>query len=178
MTTADGPATAEERLARMEERLHRLEDHVAIFQLMATYGPCADSGSGDVVEALFTADGSYDSGIETFEGAASVREMIESLPLHRELMAGGCAHMVTMPVVWVSGDRAVALCHGQLLRHRGDGFEVWRTSATRWELERTPEGWKVASRVNRLLDGDESARDLFRRGVLEVSGGPTAAAPA
>jgi hypothetical protein len=160
-------AATDEAVARLEARVRELEDRLEIFQLMARYGPCADSGSGDIVETLFTEDGVYDSGIQSFDGAAAIGEMIESLPLHRALMDGGCAHMITMPVVKVDGDRAIAFCHGQLLRHQGDSFEVWRTSATRWELERSPQGWKIARRVNRLLDGDVSAQKLFRDALLE-----------
>jgi hypothetical protein len=158
----------ESTVAALERRLVELEDRLAIYQLMATYGPCADSGSGDIVETLYTEDGTYDSGIEVFQRAAGIRAMIESLPLHRELMAGGCAHMITMPIVKVMGDKALAICHGQLLRHEGDAFTVWRTSATRWDLERTPDGWKIARRENRLLDGDVKAQELFRNSLLEL----------
>jgi hypothetical protein len=39
-------------------------------------------------------------------------------------------------------------------------------TATRWELQRDPDGWRIANRVNNLLDGDASARELLRRGLL------------
>jgi hypothetical protein len=39
---------------------------------------------------------------------------------------------------------------------------VWRVAANRWELLRTPAGWRVTARTNRLLDGTEEARDLLR----------------
>jgi hypothetical protein len=153
---------SEDRFNQLEDRVRSLEDRLAIYQLMSTYGPSADSGSGDVVETLFTESGEYDSGIDPFHGAAAIRDMIEHLPLHRSLMAAGCAHLMTMPLVQVDGDRAVAICHSQLLRHEDDGFRVWRTSATRLDFERTPGGWRIARRVNRLLDGSASPRDLFR----------------
>jgi len=37
-------------------------DQIEIYQLLSTYGPCADSGSGDIVETLYKGDGKYDSG--------------------------------------------------------------------------------------------------------------------
>jgi SnoaL-like domain len=161
-------AATDEAVARLEARVRDLEDRLEIFQLMATYGPCADSGSGDIVETLYIEDGYYDSGMQSFDGAAAIRGMIESLPLHRSLMDGGCAHMITMPVVKLNGDRAIAICHSQLLRRQDNAFQVWRTSANCWELERSPQGWKVAKRVNKLLDGDVSAQQLFRDALLEL----------
>lgn len=155
----------------LETRLRDLEDRFEILQLVAAYGPVADSGSGDVAERMWLADGWYDSGIERFDGAAAVGDMLNSLPLHLELMAGGCTHLNTVPVVNVQGDHATAVCHGQLLRREGDQFVVWRSGAVRWELVRTADGWRIASRQNHLLDGSAPAQELFRsavRGVAEV----------
>ena len=61
----------------------------------------------------------------------------------------------------VDGDRATALGHSCVFRHAGEGFEAWRVSANRWELERRTEGWRVRRRVNRPLDGSEAARALL-----------------
>ena len=70
----------------------------------------------------------------------------------------------------VDGDRAVATAYAQLCRADGENFRVWRVTATRWELVRTDDGWQVEQRVNRLLDGDEAARELLRRGVTPGAG--------
>jgi hypothetical protein len=171
MTTEESAAgsSLDNRVSALEERLQQLQDQVDVYQLMSTYGPCADSGSGDVIETLFASDAEYITGIDGFNysSAEEIRKMIESEPTHRELMEMGCAHMMTMPVVKVRGDRAVALCHGQLFRHQGDEFQVWRTSATRWDFVRTSEGWKIAKRRNKLLDGNTDAQLLFREALLE-----------
>jgi hypothetical protein len=155
----------------IEERLADIEDRLAIYHLIASYGPVADSGSGDVAEKMWTRDGSYDSGVGVFQGAAALREMLAEGELHRSLMAGGCAHLTTLPMVRVQGDRAIAVCHGQLLRRKADSFEVWRTSAVKWTLARGPEGWRVESRQNRLLDGSKPAQELFRDMVAEENFG-------
>jgi SnoaL-like domain len=170
MTTEESAgSSAEDRISALEERLQQLQDQLDIYQLMSTYGPSADSGSGDIIETLFAIDAEYITGIAgiNYNSAEEIRTMIESEPLHKELMENGCAHFVTMPVVKVFGDRAVAVCHGQLLRHQDDGFHVWRTSATRWDLVRTSSGWKVAKRRNTLLDGNPEAQNLFREALLE-----------
>ena len=39
-----------------------------------------------------------------------------------------------------------------------------RVSSNRWELQRTPQGWKVSRRINRLMKGDEESRRLAGRG--------------
>lgn len=165
-----------ERFAALERRLAEVEDRLAIYQLLMTYGPSADSGSDDVVRTLYTSDAEYDSGLETFYGADGVAEMIASLPLHRDIMAGGSAHMATLPVVRIEGDRAVALCHGQLLRfdREQDAFRVWRTTAVQLEFRRMPEGWKIHRRVNKLLDGSDASHQHFRDALQAVGAVPEA----
>jgi len=167
------------RLERLEKRISALEDQVAIYQLLMTYGPSADSGSDDVVRAIHHPDAEYDSGLEVFSGGDGIADMIASLPLHREIMATGSAHIATMPVVRVDGDRAYAVCHGQLLRFdkQADAFRVWRATAVRLEFRRTDDGWKIYRRVNRLLDGSDGSHQHFRDGLGAVAAIP-AEAPA
>ena len=85
-------------------------------------------------------------------------------------MAGGSAHLASMPVVHVDGDRATALCHGQLLRfdREADAFRIWRATAVRLEFRRTAEGWKIYRRANRLLDGSDASHQHFRDGLEAV----------
>jgi hypothetical protein len=172
-------AADDDRLSQLEQRISALEDQIAIYQLLMTYGPSADSGSNDVVRAIHHPDAEYDSGLDVFHGADRIADMIASLPLHRDIMAGGSAHMATMPVVRVDGDRATALCHGQLLRfdQAADAFRVWRTTAVRLEFRRTADGWKIYRRANRLLDGGDASHQHFRDGLRAVGAIP-AEAPA
>ncbi|MFC5750802.1 nuclear transport factor 2 family protein [Actinomadura rugatobispora] len=166
--------TDDDRIGALERRLREVEDRLAIYQLLMTYGPAADSGSDDVVRALHTEDAEYDSGLETFHGAAGIAEMIASLPLHRKIMAGGSGHMATLPAVRIDGDRAVALCHGMLQRfdRKADAFRVWRTTAVRLEFRRTAAGWRIHRRRNHLMDGSDSAHRHFRDGLREVGAVP------
>jgi hypothetical protein len=41
--------------------------------------------------------------------------------------------------------------------------DVWRASANHWSLVRTREGWRIAERFNRVLDGSEASHDVLRR---------------
>jgi len=162
-----------DRLTALEERIARVEDQLAIYQLLMTYGPSADSGSDDVVRALHTEDAEYDSGVETFHGATGIAEMI-ALPLHRDIMAGGSSHIATLPVIHLDGDRASALCHGQLLRFdkEADCFRIWRATSVRLEFRRTDDGWKIHRRANQLMDGSAASHQHFRDSLRSVGAIP------
>ncbi len=143
-------------------RLRAVEDLLAVQQTIARYGPAVDAGEADVVAGLWAEDGRYDAGVGTWTGRDAIAGMVRG-PQHQGFINGGAGHVVSSPHIVVDGDRAVALCHAQLLLRddEADGFRVWRLTANRWELARTPEGWRVADRVNRQLDGDAAARQLF-----------------
>ena len=176
MTTTHDGLSAEQRLADIERRLAAAEDQLAIYQLLMAYGPAADSGSDDVVAALHHKDAEYDSQLDVFHGGAAIAEMIASLPLHRDIMAGGSSHIATMPVIRIDGDKAYAVCHGQLLRYDkdSDSFRVWRATAVSLEFRRTEDGWKIYRRVNRLLNGSDASHQHMRAGLSAVGAVPAA----
>ena len=157
------------RFDALETRVRELEDHVAIYQLMMGYGPAVDAGESRLAAARWTPTGVYDAQVGAWEGRDAIAGMVEG-EMHQDIIHGGSAHVTAMPYVVIDGDRAVATAYAQLCRAAGDDFRVWRVTATRWELERTADGWQVQRRVNRLLDGDPEAQALLRRGVTE---GPT-----
>ena len=149
-------------LPTVEERLSALEDREAIRNLIASYGPLADSGNADAVAALWVKDGSYAvGGMAEAKGRAAIAALIDG-DTHRALMAAGCAHLLGPVAIDLDGDRAVARGHSVVFRNTPSGFEVWRVSANRWELVRTDDGWRVERRVNTPLDGSEVAQALLR----------------
>jgi SnoaL-like domain len=156
----------EATVAALAARVKELEDRLAIYELMATYGPAVDGAARDVAAGLWTEDGSYDSGVGVFEGSAGVGEMVTG-DMHQGIIKGGSAHLISLPHLEVDGDRAVATCYSQLLRYDSQNavFRIWRATANRWELVRTEGGWRVQRRINKLLDGSEEARALLRHGV-------------
>lgn len=146
----------------VETRLRVLEDKEAIRELIARYGPLADSGDSKGVAALWADDGSYTvGGMAEAQGRAAIAGLIESAT-HRQLMSDGCAHLLGPVAIDLDGNVAIACGHSVVLRRNQAGFEVWRVSANRWELERGPKGWRVRRRVNAPLDGSEAARALLR----------------
>lgn len=147
---------------RLETRLRALEDKEAIRELVARYGPMADSGDSTGVAALWADDGSYAvGGMAEAKGRASIAGLIDG-ETHRQLMKDGCAHLLGPVAIELDGDVAIARGHSVVFRQTDAGFEVWRVSANRWELERGAEGWLVRHRVNAPLDGSEAARALLR----------------
>ncbi|WP_378951453.1 nuclear transport factor 2 family protein [Mesorhizobium sp. ANAO-SY3R2] len=154
----------EARLAALEARIKGLEDQLAIYQLIATYGPSVDSRTGNVTASLWAEDGAYDFGAEPLIGAENVGSLVNIEP-HIHYVADGCAHVLSMPHVTVEGDKAVATGYSRVYLNQGDHWRVERASANRWELTRTAEGWRVQNRVNRLLDGRPEARELLSDGV-------------
>jgi uncharacterized protein (TIGR02246 family) len=149
-------------LLRMSETLRVLEDEREIVRLISAYGPAVDSGHSEAAAALWTEDGVYDTDAVVWRGRAEIAAMVESAA-HQQLIAAGAAHVIGVPHVRVNGHRAVATCYSRVFRHVEGRFEVWRVAVNRWELVRTPEGWRATYRTNRLINGSESARELLGR---------------
>lgn len=155
-------AQVDEELLRMSETLRVLEDEREIIRLISSYGPAVDSGQSEAAAAIWTEDGVYDSDSAVWRGRAEIAGMVEG-DFHQRLIAGGAAHVVGVPHIRINGHRAVATCYSRVFRHVDDGFETYRVAVNRWELVRTPEGWRTAYRTNRLLDGSAEARALLAR---------------
>ncbi|WP_262001640.1 MULTISPECIES: nuclear transport factor 2 family protein [Microbacterium] len=145
----------------LERRLQVLEDRAEIADLIARYGPAADSGDADAVAALWAPGGTYQFD-DTVLGADDIRSLV-SIPTHVEYMRRGCAHIVSAPRIEIDGDDAVAVTHSVVMLREGERWIGERVSANRWELRRTADGWRVQRRRNRLLDGDGAARELLAR---------------
>ncbi|MCB2089465.1 MAG: nuclear transport factor 2 family protein [Sphingomonadaceae bacterium] len=148
----------------LTSRLQRLEDLEAIRNLIASYGPLADSGDAQGLARLWAEDGEYAvGGFGTARGHAEIAALIEG-EVHQQLMAGGCAHVLSPHRVMLDGVRAEATGYSVVFRKAGDSHEAWRVSANRWLLERTGAGWWVKRRENAPLDGTEGARSLLVSG--------------
>jgi hypothetical protein len=157
-------ANVDERFAALERRIRLLEDQIAIYQLMAAYGPAADSGSTRRATSLWAEDGVYDLHSRRMTGRDEIAQELEG-EWHQGLIAQGSAHIVSMPHVVIDGDHAIATCHSRLYRREGDGYHVISCSANRWEFGRGEGGWQVRRRISRRLDGSEESHALLAGGV-------------
>jgi len=142
-------------------RLSALEDQEAIRDLIARYGPLADAGDCAGAAALWTPDGVYEvGGFGEYQGREAIQALLEG-ESHQTLIASGSAHMLGPPAIDLQGDQAVAHNHSVVFRKAGQTWEAHRASANEWHLRRTHEGWRIARRINRLLDGAPEARALL-----------------
>jgi len=161
-------ATLEARLEQLERRLREVEDRQEIMQLIATYGPAADTCTQAAIADLWTDDGTYTVvGHSTFEGSKHIGTLVEGAS-HQGYVSAGCSHVMAMPHIVVDGDTAVATGYSQVFVRDGDHWRVARASGNRWELVRTPAGWRVKARYNHLMDGSESSRALMAQALPQA----------
>ncbi|KRF21193.1 hypothetical protein ASG90_01995 [Nocardioides sp. Soil797] len=167
----DDSAAVLDRIEQLEQRLRDLEDQAEISQLIAAYGPLVDAGDAEQVAGQWTEDGIYDVDEISMSGRDQIRAMVRSKN-HQGWIAGGCAHFLGPARVQVNGDAAVAVCHSLMVVNQGGAFEeapefvVRRATAHHFEVVRTPQGWRIAKRTSRVLDGRTEAPELLRRGTL------------
>ncbi len=151
------------RLDALERRVREQDDILAVYQVVAAYGPCVDSLNADAAADLWTDSGIYDTMREA-KGHADIASLFKNPP-HTNIVATGAAHVMSLPLVQIDGDTAVATGYSTVFTHKEGSYRPWRVSANRWELVRTPKGWKVQHRMNRVLDGDELARKILHDGI-------------
>jgi SnoaL-like domain len=157
------------RINALERRIAAMEDVLAIYRMVASYGPAVDSNTLRVATDLWAEDGVYDIEVGTWNGDGELLDLFES-DVHQDLLRAGCSHQVSFPRVSVRGDTAVVTCYQQLVRHENGRFEVRRQSANRWELARTPGGWRIARRYSRKIDGGNAAREILAADLASDAG--------
>ena len=164
----------------LEGRLRAVEDTLAIFHLIASHPPAADTGGYSYFRGAFMPDGVIDlGGGKEARGNEAIAGVVKT-PEHQAAIAGGLCHFAGLPRVELDGDRATATSYLQIITpHRGaapievsghgtsSGFRIHRVGANRWELKRTGDGWKVTRRTLRPLDGSDGAREILRQAVAK-----------
>lgn len=144
----------------MDDLLQLLADERDIARLISAYGPLVDSGRSSEVADLWTEDGVYDVDGYYMAGREQIRAMVES-EAHQGLIARGCAHIQGVPHINVTGDTAVAVCHSTLVLRHDERFHIARAGANRFDLARTPDGWRIRRRTTRVLDGSATPLELL-----------------
>jgi hypothetical protein len=162
--------------ATLEDRIRAIEDRLEIYNLIASHPPSADTGGAEHIASCWVDDGVFDRGenLSSARGRDALAAQVSS-PEHQAAIAGGLAHFTGLPHVAIDGDTAVVTSYLQILvpqtqgepvavpnHGSGKGFRVFRMTANRWELLRTPQGWKFKHRSSRQLDGSEGARKILR----------------
>ena len=77
----------------LEIRLRDIEDRLAIYDLIASHPPSADTGADYYTSAVYAEDGVFDrgEGLTSAEGNAAIAAMTLT-PGHQEAIAAGLAH--------------------------------------------------------------------------------------
>ncbi|GGV76494.1 MULTISPECIES: nuclear transport factor 2 family protein [Streptomyces] len=160
----------------LEARLRAIEDRLEIYNLLATHPLSGDTGERDLIEAVYTEDFVFDRG-PGLDGAQGREAMVQLVQRdeHRAAIAGGLAHFGGLPLVDIDGDTAVAVSYlalitpdtggetRELANHgSSQGYRIHRVLANHWTLERGQDGWRVASRTLRPMDGSGPAVELLR----------------
>jgi SnoaL-like domain len=160
----------------LERRIRAIEDRLAIYNLIASHPPSADTGAAAYAEAVYAEDGVFDRG-PGLSGATGNKAIAANLKSegHQAAIAGGLAHFTGLPHIALDGDTAVVTSYLQILtpNKTGEnvevpnhgtsrGYHIHRVVTNRWELARTPDGWKIKRRTLRLVDGSEPSRELLR----------------
>lgn len=150
-------------LDALTSRVRALEDQLEITQLVAQYGPSVDSGSAETTAGLWTDDGTFEAvGAISMRGHEQIAGMVSG-DGHQSLIRNGCGHVLTVPHVVVDGDEATGRSYALNIRWdaEADRFWVARVSANSWKWTRTPDGWRIAERINANLDGTPEHRQVL-----------------
>lgn len=162
----------------LEERLQAIEDRLDILNLIAGHPPGADSASRDYAASYWAEDGIIDMSAERPAQNYTAMLSILDQPGFKEAQRQGICHFTGLPYIEIDGDRALATSYLQILAADPDGkpfelsahgasqgFRVLRLSANRWELARTPEGWRIERRTIRSMD-NAASRELLRAATI------------
>lgn len=166
----------------VEARLRIIEDKLAIYELIASHPPSADTGHAEYTSSVYLENGVFDRGpaLDGAEGVDAIAAFIQR-PAHDEAIRGGLAHFTGLPLIDLRGDKAVVTSYLMIIHldHQGvprelanhgtsNGYRIHRAVANRWMLERHDGCWRVAKRTLLPIDGSDGPRDLLKQGLDDV----------
>lgn len=156
----------EQRLRRLERRLRAAEDQLEILALLNSYGPLVDSGASGPAAALWVEGGGYNfsGGLSGGTRIAAPHDLVAMYETagHKALVETGCAHLTATPRITIDGDTATAVGYSFVVLRESERWYLWRAAINRWTLERTADGWRIAERFNRALDGSAESHETMR----------------
>jgi hypothetical protein len=159
----------------LEERLQDVEDRLEILNLIAAHPPGADTAEGEYAASYCTDDVvlQFSEHAPPWSGRAQLVANLQR-PAHHGAIEQGIGHFAALPHIEIDGDTAVVTAYLQILAPNtqaepfelsghgaSKGFRVHILSANRWELVRTPDGWRIKRRTGRAMN-TPGARDLLR----------------
>jgi hypothetical protein len=165
MSIEDRLSALETRLRAAEDQLRAAHDQLEIIRLLNTYGPAVDSGASRPAAQLWVEAGTYDiGGGGRVTGHDQIAAIYDSEG-HQGLIHQGVSHLTATPRITVNGDNAEAVAYSFVVLKRDSEWYFWRAAANHWSLVRTPQGWRIAERYNRVLDGSDASHETLRRAL-------------
>ncbi len=163
--------TIEERLDALEKRCRAAEDHLAILNLLNSYGPLVDSGTAKEAGELWIEGGTYkftrpDGEPDQLVGPEGIAEMYH-WEGHMDLVRTGCSHFTGTPKITIDGDDAQAVGYSFVVLREDKRWHLFRAAINHWTLKRTGDGWRIVERFNRTLNGSEESHETMRK-VLAI----------
>jgi len=169
-------------LPNLEARLQAIEDQLAIYTLIASHPPSADTAAANYTREVYVEDGVFDRGPK-LEGARGV-DAIASFtlkPEHKEAIQLGLAHFTGLPLVDLRDDEAIVTSYLQILYldHQGEprelpnhgvsqGYRIHRVVANRWQLAKMNGEWMIKTRTILPIDGSPEPLQLLSQGLNDV----------
>lgn len=168
--------------ASLEERLRTIENKLAIYELIASHPPSADTAYADYTASVYFPDGVFDRG-EGLDGARGVEDIASFItrPAHEQAIRQGLAHFCSLPLIDLRGDEAVVTSYLLLLHmdENGEsrelpnhgsttGYRVHRVVVNRWELALDDGRWKIRRRTLLPANGTQAPRELLAQGLSDV----------
>lgn len=170
------------RVPDLETRLRIVEDKLAIYELIASHPPSADTGHAEYTLSVYREDGVFDRG-PTLDGAKGAKDIAAFIqrPEHDDAIRGGLAHFAGLPLIDLRGDVAIVTSYLMIvhLDREGQprelpnhgistGYRIHRAVVNRWELERRNGRWMIAKRTLLPADGSAIHQELLRAGLNEL----------
>jgi hypothetical protein len=166
----------------IEQRLKLIESKLAIYELIASHPPSADTGLAEYTASVYMKDGVFNRG-EGLDGAKGVEAIAAFIlrPAHEEAIKNGLAHFASLPLIDLRGNTAIVTSYLQLLQldKQGElremanhgsstGYRIHRVVVNRWELECHDGRWKIRSRTLLPVDGGIAPRQLLEQGLSDI----------
>src|SRR5262245_2322684 len=99
----------------LEDRIREIEDRLAIYNLIASHPPSADTGADYFPRAVYTPDGEMDlAGGKGAKGNEAIAAMTKK-PGHAKAIEQGLAHFAGLPHIKLDGDTAEVTSYLQIL---------------------------------------------------------------
>jgi len=157
----------EDRVAALEARLQAAEDHLAILNLINSYGPLVDSATAGPAGELWVKGGGYsfslpEGGERRLEAPEEIADMY-GWPGHVDLVNTGCAHLTATPKITITGDDAQAVGYSFVVLREDNRWFLWRAAINHWTFRRMEGGWRIAERFNRALNGSPESHETMRK---------------